>query len=78
MVEDALISTRKELLKIRRKLAAGLEGDVSDLFDAHLLVVEDRALIEKVVRGIEEKKLNAEYVFQEVVRKYTSGFKRSQ
>ena len=72
--EDALIETRKELLKIRQDLADRAGRKVSDFFDAHLLVVEDRTLIAEVVKGIEEKKLNAEYIFQEVIKEYTRAF----
>ena len=31
------------------------------IFDAHLLVLEDRTLLDEVIRNISEKKLNAEY-----------------
>jgi len=72
--EDSLIATRQELLTIRKELAQRLDRNETDLFDAHLLLVEDRALIEEVIRGIEEKKRNAEYVFQQVVEKYARAF----
>jgi len=72
--EDALIETRKELLRIRQDLADRAGRKVSDFFDAHLLVVEDRSLIAEVVKGIEEKKLNAEYIFQKVIKEYTKAF----
>ncbi|MEA1927648.1 MAG: phosphoenolpyruvate-utilizing N-terminal domain-containing protein, partial [Candidatus Auribacterota bacterium] len=72
--EDALIETRKELLEIRQNLADSAGKEVSDFFEAHLLVVEDRSLITQVVKGIEEKKLNAEYIFQEVINEYTRAF----
>jgi len=72
--EDALIETRKELLKIRQELADRAGRKVSDFFDAHLLVVEDRTLIAEVVKGIEEQKLNAEYIFQEGSKEYTRAF----
>jgi phosphoenolpyruvate-protein phosphotransferase (PTS system enzyme I) len=72
--EDALIETRKELINIRQELADRAGRKVTDLFDAHLLVVEDRTLIAEVVKGIEERKLNAEYVFQSVIQEYTRAF----
>ena len=72
--EDALISTRKELLQIRQELAQRLKREETDLFNAHLLVVEDRTLIEEVIRGIEDKGLNAEYVFHQVISVYEQAF----
>ncbi|MEA2034146.1 MAG: phosphoenolpyruvate--protein phosphotransferase [Euryarchaeota archaeon] len=72
--EDALIATRRELLRIRQQLARRLKRSETDLFNAHLLVVEDRTLIEEVIRGIEDKHLNAEYVFQQVISRYEQAF----
>ncbi len=72
--EDALIATRQELLQIRQQLAQRLKRSETDLFNAHLLVVEDRTLIEEVIRGIEDKRLNAEYVFQQVISRYELAF----
>ncbi|MFH1037603.1 MAG: phosphoenolpyruvate--protein phosphotransferase [PVC group bacterium] len=72
--EDALIETRKELIRIRQDLADRAGREVTDLFEAHLLVVEDRTLIAEVVKGIEAKKVNAGYVFQEVMGEYTRAF----
>ncbi|MCX6349711.1 MAG: phosphoenolpyruvate--protein phosphotransferase [Candidatus Aureabacteria bacterium] len=72
--EDALIATSKDLLGIRRNLAKRLGREQTSLFDAHLLLVQDRAIIEEVVREIEQKKLNSEHVFQEVIKKYAVAF----
>ncbi len=72
--QQALIAARKELLEMQRDIAQRLGRSESDLFEAHLLVVEDRTLIEEVIRGVEEKGLNVEYVFQQAIKKYERVF----
>ena len=69
-LEAALIATRMELLEIQQKIASAIGAHDASIFDAHLLVVEDRTLIDEVLRRLEGDRLCVEYVFQEVARKY--------
>jgi phosphotransferase system enzyme I (PtsI) len=68
--ESALIATRVELLEIQQRIAAAIGSQDASIFDAHLLVVEDRTLIDEVLRGLDRDHMNVEYVFQQVTRKY--------
>lgn len=68
--ESALIATRVELLDIQRRIVTAIGAEDASIFDAHLLVVEDRTLIDEVLRGLERERKNVEFIFQEVVRKY--------
>ena len=68
--ESALIATRVELLEIQRRIVTAIGAEDASIFDAHLLVVEDRTLIDEVLRGLERDHQSVEYVFQQVVRKY--------
>ena len=43
------------------------------IFDAHLLVLEDRTLLDEVIRNIQENQVNAEYAFHIVAEKYASA-----
>ncbi len=72
--EDALTRTRADILGIRKKLSAEIGREHSDIFMAHLLVLEDRSLIEDVLTTIKEKRVNAEYAFSIVVQKYFRAF----
>ena len=68
--ESALISTRVELLEIQRRIVSAIGAEDASIFDAHVLVVEDRTLIDEVLRGLERDRQNVEFVFQKVVQKY--------
>lgn len=73
-LEEALIKTRKEILDIQKKIAKGLGAEHAEIFNAHLMVVEDRALIEEVIKHLEKDKKNVEFVFQKTAQKYSKIF----
>jgi len=68
--EAALIATRAELLEIQQRIALAIGADDASIFDAHLLVVEDRTLIDEVLRRLERDHCNVEYAFHQVAEKY--------
>ena len=72
--EEALIKTREEILTIQKKMTAVFNGLHAQIFDAHILVLEDRTFIEEVIKRIKEEKLSAEYIFFEVLKKYMKIF----
>ena len=69
-LEQALVDTRHQILDVQRQVTAGLGAQDASIFDAHLLVLEDPALIEEVTRLIEKERTNAAYAFQHVSEKY--------
>src|SRR3989338_2908718 len=72
--EEALIKTRMEIAGIQKRLSSNMDNKDAQIFDAHLLVLEDRSLIEDVIKRIKEDKLCAEYIFSDVVKKYAKIF----
>lgn len=68
--EAALIATRAELLEIQQRIADAIGTKDASVFDAHLLVVEDRTLIDEVLRNLEKERYNVEYTFHKVAEKY--------
>ncbi len=68
--ETALIQTRAQILEMQQKIAEAIGAKDAGIFDAHLLVVEDRTLIDEVLRKLEADLCNVDYVFQEVATHY--------
>ena len=68
--EAALIATRAELLEIQQRIADAIGAKDASIFDAHLLVVEDRTLIDEVLRGLEKDRNNVEYIFHKTAERY--------
>jgi len=71
-LERALVQTRQQLLEVQRKVSAGMGAEEGGIFDAHLLVLEDRTLLDEVVRMITEQKVNAEHAFHSVAERYAA------
>src|SRR5947209_5283336 len=68
--EAALIQTRMQILQMQQRIAESIGAKDAGIFDAHLLVVEDRTLIDEVLRKLETDLCNVEWVFQEVATRY--------
>ena len=68
--ESALVQTRVQILELQQKIAEAIGAQDAAIFDAHLLVVEDRTLIDEVLRRLESERCNVEWIFQEVASNY--------
>jgi len=68
--EAALIQTRAQILELQQQIAEAIGAKDAAIFDAHLLVIEDRTLIDEVLRKLETDLCNVEWVFQEVATDY--------
>ncbi|MDP9186106.1 MAG: phosphoenolpyruvate--protein phosphotransferase, partial [Verrucomicrobiota bacterium] len=68
--ETALVQTRVQILEMQQKIAEAIGAKDAAIFDAHLLVVEDRTLIDEVLRRLETERCNVEWAFQEVATNY--------
>lgn len=71
-LERALVKTRQEILDVQRRVSKAMGSKEGSIFDAHLLVLEDRTLIDEVVRMITEEEVNAEFAFHTVAERYAS------
>ncbi|MBN2097627.1 MAG: phosphoenolpyruvate--protein phosphotransferase [Candidatus Omnitrophica bacterium] len=72
--EEALIKTREEILDIQKKITKEMGIRHAQIFNAHLLVLEDRTLIEGVITRLKKEKLCIEFIFLEVLKKYIKTF----
>ncbi|MEQ1859845.1 MAG: phosphoenolpyruvate--protein phosphotransferase [Chthoniobacteraceae bacterium] len=69
--ETALIQTRHQILEMQQRIAESIGAKDAGIFDAHLLVVEDRTLIDEVIRVLQRDKVNVAHVFHEVSSRYS-------
>ena len=72
--EASLLETRRQISEIRAEVAEKVGESEAGIFDAHQLVLEDRALIEEAVREVVEGGYNIEYSFNEVANRYIQAF----
>jgi phosphotransferase system enzyme I (PtsI) len=71
--EQALVKTRQQITEVQRRVAETMSSSEADIFDAHLLMLEDRMLIEEVMRMIREKKTNSDFAFHSVSDRYVAA-----
>ncbi|MGA1193301.1 MAG: phosphoenolpyruvate--protein phosphotransferase [Kiritimatiellia bacterium] len=74
--EDALINTRHQIREIQKQVEEAIGPESASIFDAHLLVVDDRSLVEEVIRGLKAEKKNVETVLRIVADRYASALMR--
>jgi len=71
--EQSLAQTRKQISDIQHKVVQNMGAKEGDIFEAHLLMLEDRVLVEEVIKLIRDQKLNAEYAFHTVAERYVTA-----
>ena len=76
--EHALVRTRQQILEVQRRVAATMSSSEADIFDAHLLMLEDRVLIEEVLKIVHEQKVNAEFAFHTASERYVNVLENVQ
>lgn len=72
--EQGLLETRRQISSIRAEVAEKVGESEAGIFDAHQMVLEDRALIEEAIREVVESGYNIEFSFQQVSNRYIEAF----
>ncbi|MEO0796943.1 MAG: phosphoenolpyruvate--protein phosphotransferase [Verrucomicrobiota bacterium] len=76
--EKALLEARQQISEIRHEIADRLGENEARIFDAHIMVLEDRALIEETLSEMEQTGFNIEYCFREVSNRFIEAFEALQ
>ncbi|MFC1592434.1 phosphoenolpyruvate--protein phosphotransferase [Candidatus Omnitrophota bacterium] len=76
LFEEALIKTRHEILDLQKRISQEMGKDSAQIFEAHLLVLEDRMLIEEVISRLKDENLCVAFIFSGVLKKYIDVFSR--
>ena len=71
--EKALVQTRQQILEIQGKVLETLSAKEADIFEAHLLMLEDQVLVDEVIRMIRDQKVNADFAFHIVAERYVTA-----
>lgn len=71
--EKALAQTRRQISDVQRQVIEKMGAKEGDIFEAHLLMLEDRMLVDEVIRMIREQKSSAEHAFHEVSERYVGA-----
>lgn len=69
----ALAVTRRQLEAIQTQVAGRIGARDAEIFEAHLLVLEDVVLLDEIRRAITEQRVNAEAAVDAVINRYASA-----
>lgn len=69
--QEAVEKARREYNEIQKKIAMEIGKEMTRLFDAHLMLLEDAA--EETIQRIREERKNAEFTFYQILEKVKSA-----
>ena len=73
-LKRAVERTRNELVRLKRQVTASMGEDHGFIFDAHLLILDDRSLFDGIERTVREEKVRAEWALALANQKYQELF----
>ena len=73
-LQDAVRVSKEELIKVKEKALSELGEHEAQIFEAHLLVLEDPELIDSSISKIRDEKVNADYALNEIKEMFVTMF----
>lgn len=73
-LESAVKVSKEELTKVKEKALAELGEHEAEIFEAHLLVLEDPELTGSAISKIRDEKVNADYALNEIKEMFVAMF----
>lgn len=71
-LDKAIETSKEQLAQIKEKALVEAGKEVAEIFEAHLLILDDPAFQGEIKSMIKERKINAEVAVEEVVKKYST------
>jgi phosphotransferase system enzyme I (PtsI) len=71
--ESALIETRRQLVDIHRGVLQSVGPRSAGILEVHMMVLDDSAFVEEVIRRIHRSKINCEPVIRQVSTQYAEA-----
>ena len=72
-LQASLAETRQQILAMQERLREAMGAEEAQIFEAHLLVLEDPMLLKEVSQFIRENLVTAEFAFHEASEKYAEA-----
>jgi phosphotransferase system enzyme I (PtsI) len=73
-LDAAILRTKQQLRTLRCEIEEKLGEKEAQIFDAHQLVLEDKALLDEIEHEVNQNGSNIEYAFQTVSNRYVEAF----
>lgn len=73
---EAVEITKRQLIELQSRLEDLAGDNESGIFEAHVMMLEDRAVVERVLNAISSRQQNAEYAFYAVMQNFLEAMRR--
>lgn len=73
---EAVDITKRQLVELQSRLEDLAGDNESGIFEAHVMMLEDRAVYDRVLKAIGTRKQNAEYAFYAVMQNFLEAMRR--
>ncbi len=73
---QALAITRRQLVDLQSRLEDLSGTGESGIFEAHVMILEDRAVVDRVMKAIPKRLQNAEYAYYAVMQNFLEAMRR--
>jgi len=74
--EVAVDVTKKQLTNLQERLESLAGNRESEIFEAHVMLLEDKALLDRVFNAIDKRQQNAEFAFYAVMQNFLEAMRR--
>lgn len=74
--ENAILKTRADILQLKAELSESVGETEAAIFDAHLLALEDVAIMQETLATFEREHFNIEYCYSSTVNKFINAFEK--
>jgi phosphotransferase system enzyme I (PtsI) len=75
-LREALEVTKRQLRELQERLRRISGDSEGEIFEAHVMMLEDKAVTSRVVKAIAERRQNAEYAFYAVMQNFLEAMRR--
>ncbi len=76
-LKAALLSTRSQIQDLQNEIAASSDEDYIGIFEAHLLLLDDSAVIDEVIRITKTDLVSISWAYSKVVNRYIEILKKT-
>lgn len=73
---QALEVTKRQLVELQSRLEDLSGNNESGIFEAHVMILEDRSVVDRVLLAIDRRQQNAEYAFYAVMQNFLEAMRR--
>ncbi len=74
-LDNAIAATKKEIVALQEGIEARGDGTEKDIFETHLMILEDISVLDHVRKTVRNKSLGVDYVYYKLMRRHMEALR---